>query len=79
MNEEKKNQLGAETDVLVGDVRCRSIEDILEQINIYKSEEKRFKELSNKYPNDFDSKQKLYGEACKVFALEWVLLFKNGI
>lgn len=56
------------------DIKCRPTKDILEQIDFYKTEGKRFEELSNKFPNDFDYKRELYGMYSKVFALEWVLV-----
>ena len=56
-------------------VSCRSIPEILEKIEIYKSEQKRYEALCKDYPNDFEFKREMYGYASKVFALEWVLLF----
>lgn len=59
-------------------VYCRSIPEITQKIYFYKSEEKRFEQLSEKYPNDLGFQREFYGSACKVFALEWVLLTKTG-
>jgi hypothetical protein len=51
---------------------------LLKKIEFYKSEQKRYEQLCKHYPNDFDFKREMYGYASKVFALEWVLSFKNG-
>ena len=55
----------------------RSIEEISEKIESYKSEQKRYERLSKDYPNDFDFKREMYGYASKVFALEWVMFFQK--
>ncbi len=57
----------------------RSVDEIIEKIDFYKTEEKRYKKLNENRPNDFDIKRELYGYASKIFALEWVVNFKNDI
>lgn len=55
----------------------RTIGQIREQIAFYKKEEKRYEDLLKKHPHDFDFKRDYYGVASKIYALEWVLLFKQ--
>lgn len=73
MSNEKNNQASYQT-AMIG---CRSIPEILEKIEIYKSEQKRYEILCKDYPNDLDIKRELYRYDAKISALEWVLVIKN--
>ena len=55
----------------------KTISEIRAQISFYESEEKRYEDLMKKYPGDFDFKREYYGTACKIYALKWVLLFRE--